>query len=322
MRTAPTAVRLLGAALLLAAAAPAGAFWLSRARSALTAENKLFAQGKYAQVAAALSPERMQQLDKPDLERAYLILAESLERQGRLDQALGVYQVGVKLFPRDLRLLTELAFLLHNAGLEQQAKPLFEKVLRIHPNNASANLGLAEIDGALGFLDRSAQHYEHALETMASQPGVWRDYAEVLYDMRDYKTAELAARKALALAADDDDAQIDLALILRAEGRLPEALAALEQVLARRPDRVEVSLLRGLWLLEAGRYDDAAQAAQAALKRDPQDPLARWLRARVELKADRYNEAVEDLQAAAAAKGSPFVAKAAGALLERLQGGR
>src|SRR5581483_1961137 len=104
--------------------------------------------------------EKVSQLPVSDQRQGYLMLGTSFQRTGQLDKALGVYQVGVKLFPRDLRLLTELGSLLHAAGLEEQAEPLFKKVISIHPNNAAAQLGLAEINHALGFLDVSAEHYE------------------------------------------------------------------------------------------------------------------------------------------------------------------
>ncbi len=313
----------LAALLALAASAPLSAGWFRPAGDSLASDRKLFDAGKYAAVIADLSPERMQRLRGDDLDRAYLMLAESLQQSGSLDKALGVYQLGVRLFPNDLRLLTELAVLLHQAGLHEQAEPLFEKVLQIHPNNAAAHLGLAEIDAALGLFDDSADHYEKALETLGRQPDVWRAYAELLLRMRELKTAELAAGKALELSPGDEAAQIDLAQILRAQGRLPEALAKVEAILARQPGRADLLDMRGLWLLEAARFDDALAAANAALDKDERDPLAHWIRARVELKADRYNDAVSDLRAAAAQpKTAPFVARASAALLERLQGAK
>jgi tetratricopeptide (TPR) repeat protein len=140
---------------------------------------------------------------------------------GHLDNALGVYQLGVQLYPKDLNLLTELGLLLHRSKLEEQAEPMFQKVLKIHPNNAAAHIGLGEIDHALGFLERSAEHYEKALETMSDHAGIWADYAEVLISARDYKTGELAARRALLLS-ENADARVDLARALRGEGRLDE----------------------------------------------------------------------------------------------------
>jgi tetratricopeptide (TPR) repeat protein len=257
--------------------------------------SKLFEAGQYGQVISQLSPEALQRLRGNNLARAYGILGLSYERVNRTDAALGVYQLGVKLFPRDLNLLTQLAGLLHRSGLEERAEPLFQKVLLIHPNNAAAHLGLAEIDHALGFLDRSAEHYEKSLETADKQAPVWCDYGDVLLEMRDHKTAELAYRQSLKLAP-SAPAALGLAYALRGEGKLAEALDLLANLAEPTP---AVKSLRGLWLLEAGRENEALAAVESVLAADGSDALARYIRARVRLKQDRYNDAVGDLKAAA-----------------------
>lgn len=301
----------------LLCAAPARALWFPGRASTLNAPRQAFEAARYEQVVADLQDRvgRMRSAEQPE---GYLLLGQAQERLGRLDQALGVMQLAVRLYPKDINLLTELAVLLHRSGLEEQAGPLFQKVLRIHPNNAVAHLGLAEIDHALGFLDRSAEHYERSLETMSDDATVWRDYSEVLIAARDFKTAELAARKSLSLR-EDAEGMVDLARAQRADGRLNDALAQLDAAVARFPQRADLAMTRALWLLEAGREDDA-DAAVAPLLTAPQPaPLAYWIRARVRLKRDQYRAAVDDLRKAAAAeRGSPFVAAAAKELLKQL----
>lgn len=295
---------------------PGSSFW-SRMADPLAQPSKLFEAGQYAQVVAQLPPEALQRLRGSDLRRAYLLLGTSLERVERIDDALGVYQLGVKLFPRDLNLLTQLAALLHHAGLEERAEPLFQKVISIHPNNASANLGLAEIDHALGFLDRSAEHYEKALESPDATAETWSSYGEVLHEMRDDKTAELAFRRSLQLAP-RRQSQLGLGFALRAQDRLDDALTAVSSLPGD-----DAALLTSLWLLEAGRPEEALARVAPVLTAAPDDPLARYVRARVRLKQDRYNEAVADLAAAALdARRSPFVAQMSAALLARLKGRR
>ncbi|MDE2237923.1 MAG: tetratricopeptide repeat protein, partial [Elusimicrobia bacterium] len=267
----------------------------------------------------ALGDGLLQKLRGADQQDGYYYLGLSYERLGRLDKALGVYQLGVKLFPRDINLLTQLAMLLHTSGLEEQAEPLFQKVLAIHPNNAAAHLGLAQIDHSLGFLDLSVAHYQKALETMGDNPAVWREYSEVSLDRRDYATAEQAARRALALSS-DPDGMLDLARALRASGRLDQAIATLDLAAQRFPRRRDLSLARALWRLEEGRYDEALPLAQALLAAPDPPALAYWIRARVELKRDGYQAAVADLRSAAASEGddSSFVAAASEKLLALL----
>lgn len=316
MRKAPRAA-LLAALAAVAAAAPARAMWLTGNPASLEAPRKLFETGRYDQVVATLG-DSVSRMRANEQRQGYLLLGVSYERLGRTDKALGVLQLGAKLFPRDINLLTELAVLLNSAGLYEQAEPLFQKVLGIHPNNATAHLGLGQIDHSLGFLDRSAEHYEKALETMADDPRVWREYAEVLISARDNKTAELAARKSLSLR-DDADARVDLARAQRAAGRLPDALETMAQAVEHYPQRADVALARALWLLEAGRDDEARAAVEPLLASDAPPALGYWIRARLLLKQDQYRSAVADLRLAATAeRNSPFVAAAAKELLKQL----
>ncbi len=200
-----------------------------------------------------------------------------------------------------------------------QAEPLLQKVIQIHPNNARAHLGLAEIDRSLGFLDRSAEHYEKTLESMPGQAPIWRDYAEVLLSQRDFKTAELAIQKALDLSS-EPASLIDFAFIARAQGRLDEATAILDAVLKTNPEREDVPLLRALWLLEAQRWPEAQAAALTRLKTDPGDPLAHWIYAQAALRQARRAEALEHLRSATkGAQRARFVAEAAQALLSALE---
>lgn len=301
------------------------ALWVSPAEAGLFGprldplrhNQQAFDAGRYREVIADLSPDKMQKYRGHDLRHAMILLGESHARLGRREEALGIYQLGVKLFPSDTLLLTYLAQLQHAAGLEEQAKPLYEKILTMHPENALAHQGLAEIDRALGFLDRSAEHYEKALEDLGFLAKVWRDYAEVLYEQRDYLTAEPAIRKALALSP-DVDSYIDLALIRRAQGATEEAIEILQK-LEDAGTRVDLRLTLALWQLEASRYDDARRSVEALLKADGQLPLARYIRARLELKAGRKEAAIKDLEVAAAGKDTPFLSKTCAKLLEKLR---
>ncbi len=300
------------------AAAPAWAIW-GPLVDPLSEPKRLYEAGNYPQVIARLGPDSLQRLRSRDLRRAYFYLGSSYERTSQADRAVGVYELGVKLYPKDINLLTRLAGLLHRMGLEEQAQPLFQRVLTIHPNNAQAHLGLAEIDRSLGFLERSAEHYERVLEAWPENAGIWRDYAEVLLEQRETKTAELAIRKALALSPEAESA-VDLALILRAAGRLEEALEILNSLNSLEgTGGPELSLARALWLLEAGRLEEAKALAERVLKADPADPLGRWLRARLLLKAGRASEALKDLEAAASSREAPFVARVSAAMMKRLK---
>lgn len=285
----------------------------------LEKQSRLFDLGRYSEVIAALPSAAMQKLHGKNLARATLLLAASYERNHRLDKALSVYQLGIKLYPNDIPLLAGLAQLYHASHLEEQAQPLYKKILAAEPNNTTAHLGLASINHTLGLLDKSAQHYEEALEQLKDNAALWRDYAEVLYAQREYKTAELAIERSLALSPQILDSNLDLAFIQRAQGRLPEALATLEKVLALTGHQPEILSAYALWLLEAGKTAQALAQAERLLKSAPEDPLGRWIRARIYLASGRRDLAAKDLAVSAAADPDSFVARAAATLLTQLR---
>ena len=251
---------------------------------------RLSDEGKHQEVLAALTPDYIQTLRGTDLRQAYVLLGDNHLAVGRLSEALGDYQLGVSLFPKNVDLLTRLATLLHNSGLDDQAKPLFQTALTYEPRHWGAHLGLAEIDHRFGFLDRSADHYEVALDVLSKRADVWRDYAEVLLALHETATAELALRKAVDLEPKNADAHVLLAFSRRATGDLPGAVEQLDAARALGAGD-GVRRAKALYLLEAGRLREAGVEASALLADSPGDAAALWVRARVLLAEGKAAEA-------------------------------
>jgi tetratricopeptide (TPR) repeat protein len=249
---------------------------------------------KPLEVLAALTPEFMQTLRGTDLRQAYVLKGDNLDALRRVDEALGVYQLGVKLFPTNVDLLTRQGDLLHRIGLDEQARALYLKAIVYEPKHFGAQLGLAEIDRRFGFLDRSASHYETALETLDQRADVWRAYADTLLAQRDWATAELAIERAIALDPKNPEGRVLTAFARRAQGDLKGALDALDEALA---DGAGVGARRAkaLWLVEAGRGAEALAEADRVLKESPGDAAALWTRARVELARGMPAKAVLEL---------------------------
>jgi tetratricopeptide (TPR) repeat protein len=241
---------------------------------------KISDAGRFADVLAALNPQFLQTLRGEDLRTAYVLRGLALERLGLPDQALGEYQVGAGLFPRNVQLLTLEGGLLHRNGLDEHARELFLTALRYDPNSASAHLGLAEIESRLGFLDRSAAHYESALEKLSGRAGVWRDYAQVLLALGELPTADLALRKALELEPRSADAHVLLGFVKRAQGDYDEALLQLDEAVELGAGTGALRA-KALWLLEAGRPKDASAAADAVLSVVPDDAAGIWVKTRL-----------------------------------------
>lgn len=80
-------------------------------------------------------------------------------------------------------------------------------------------------------------------------------------------TQEAVEFGAQAVAAKSDDAGLwrAYAMTLKEAGRLDDALAALDSVLANDPEATNIRALKGQWLIQAGRIDAGATAFRAAV---------------------------------------------------------
>lgn len=306
------------ALLALAPLAFAGCF-ASRPQSPFLIETQqAFDARRYDDVVKRLADQGLRSMRQRELARGYELLGQSQERLGRTAEALRTYQTGVALHPKDVNLLTHLANLLHGVGLNGEARPYYERILELSPNNAAAHLGLAETERRLGFLDRAALHFERTLESWGDQASIWRDYAEVLSDARRYPKALEAIERSLKLA-ESSATRLQHARILWRLERKAEGFAALAKAEALDPSNVALLHQRALWRLEAGELGEAELAATAVLESAPDDPLALWLRGSALIRRGRPDEARADLERAARQRKAPFVAAAAEGLLKGLR---
>lgn len=308
---------LLAALLLLAS--PAGAWRLFGEPSdrKIRPVQELSDANKAAEAVAALTPDFMQTLRGTDLRQAYILKGDNLAALGRHDEALGFYQLGVKLFPKNVDLHTRQGDILHRIGLDEQARAFYLKALVYEPRHWGAHLGLAEIDHRSGFLDRSATHYEIALEALSARADVWRSYAETLLAQRDWPTADLAIARAISLEPENPEGRVLTAFARRAQGDMTGAVAALDEALSRGAG-VGARRAKALWLIEAGRPDEALAEADRVLRESPGDAAALWARARAQLARGLPAKAALELSPLAAPARLDFAARAARGLRDTL----
>jgi len=311
-------MRIASLALLVLLASPARAWrlWGEASDKKIRPVQELHDARKPLEVLAALTPDFISTLRGTDLRQAYVLKGDSLDFLGRADEALGVYQLGVKLFPKNVDLLTRQGDLLHRTGLDEQARAFYARALVFEPRHFGAQLGLAEIDRRSGFLDRSASHYEIALETLDGRADVWRSYAETLLAQRDWTTAELAIARAIKIEPKNPEGHVLTAFARRAQGDGAGALTALDAALALGVG-VGARRAKALWLVEADRHAEAVSEADAILKAFPGDGAALWVRARAHLARGRYADAAADLSALAPDSRHDFTARAARLLRAR-----
>jgi serine/threonine-protein kinase len=233
-----------------------------------------------------------------DIEAHYL-LAIVLKGKGRYDEALAEVRLLFELVPEDTS-LWDLSGETHLAqGNLHQAVQDFARFLALKPDSAEGHKLLGDTYRAERELPLAAGSYAKALRL---DPKL-RSAAVALAVTDALRGERAAARDRLqAVAADTGaaprdriDAVIELASLLRAEGRFrraAESLAGLRELLAAERVRESLALsVRGTSLLELGEAAAARLLLERAVERSP-GPATRYLFARglLELQERRYGE--------------------------------
>jgi tetratricopeptide (TPR) repeat protein len=160
--------------------------------------------------------------------------------QGHFTEAVAIYQDLIRLNPRHVIALNNLAAALCKLGLYKEAEDHFYKAIRTKPDYADAHSNI----GALLLLKG------------------------------EYKAAEDLLRRALKLNPRLADARVNLGLTLAHLNRLREARGHIEKVLRYEPANPDALTGMALIAKMEGRFDQARDMLRRALKVKPNMPQA------------------------------------------------
>jgi Tfp pilus assembly protein PilF len=195
------------------------------------------------------------------------------------------------------------------------ARPIFEKALRLNPNDAEAHKYLGLIADAAGDLKEAEQHFARAARLTPASAPARNNYGVIL--LRLNRPREAAAEFEASLRADprQPNALVNLAQI-RFNSGTPEDLRAAAELFAR-ADSIEpdAGVARALTVIALRRGDATAAAAhyQTYAARIAADTPARDARPRAELAAALFEAGLlkeAETESSAAARLDPSSAEA------------
>jgi tetratricopeptide (TPR) repeat protein len=170
---------------------------------------------------------------RPDNAAAHLLAARIARAAKDFDGALAHLDRAIAIAPQR-EMFLEKARTLDQSGLRSQAREAWRAILEVVPQNteAAARLGrLAWEDGdhatAAALLERAA-----SADAPAS---VWFDLGLARQDLRDYRGAATAYRKAIELKPDHAEAALNLGIALQETGDIDSAMQAYRQAYRLRP---------------------------------------------------------------------------------------
>jgi len=202
--------------------------------------------------------------------------AFSLLRAGRPRDALELYQKILKIYPDDIDALNLSSIATFQLGNVQQALKLIRKALVVQPDHVDAHNNLGNLLKASNLLDEAETAYRCAIEIKPDYVGGHFNLGIVLEMLERLDEAETAYRHALAFKPDLLEACLNLGNVLKALGRLDEAIGAYQRALELAHDHADAHNNLGSALREMGRLDEAEVAYRRALDIEPQHQDAHY----------------------------------------------
>lgn len=222
-----------------------------------------FARGDRAAADAALQTALRR---FPNVARLRFILAERLEQDGDVKEAVRVYGAALKQEPDPGRQL-QLAFLLARMQTPDAARVAFQKAVELDPSSVGPYLGLCKTNLELGLVDEAEKAAYSAIQVAPEDPEGAYLLARVLItrgDAESIRTARELLERVLVVKPAHDDAPYQLALCHFRQGSPRQAAALLSRVVAESPDRFDARQNLGKALRQAGDIKAAEEQERLA----------------------------------------------------------
>lgn len=194
---------------------------------------------------------------------------------GRIDEARGVFDAVLALFPNDTDARFGLAELDILNGKISGAESLYLDALRRQPESRKALLSLALVSYELGKVSASKQYINQALRYHSENPEVHYFASYLLAREGSWTEAEGRVRTAIQLRPDYEDAYRLLSSILYSTMRFQDVVSICDYRISQNRKISSAWYLRGLALTKLNRIEDAIQSFVIGLEIDPEDEIMR-----------------------------------------------
>jgi len=229
--------------------------------------------------------------DVPIGAKPHFDYGSALQKEGRLEEAVEQYKIGLQFNPKDAKAHTSLAVALTGQAKFDAAVPHMETALRLEPNNPDFHLVYATLLQRIGHNDEAALHFETAIRLKPDSVEAHYSYAAFLAGLGNNDEYISELRRVLQLRPDYPYAELQLADALFANGNLKEAEGHYLAALRADPKLTVAYNSLGKVYLSQGQISQAMIQFSEALRLNPE-----------------YKEAEENLRIAKGADDQVFPA--------------
>ena len=203
-------------------------------------------------------------------------LALAIERHqlDQLDDAEMIYAALLERWPDHPDALNYMGVLKHQRGKDDVALDLLRRAVEVAPDVAGIWNNLGNVLKHLRQTDEAERAFRRSLE-LGESPQALANLGSLLRRRRQWAEGEAACRRAIEIAPAFGDAWHHLTLLLVAQDRIAEAVAAARQATLLMPpgQRRRGSYTRAL--VNAGHIDDAVAMFREWLAEEPDNAYAR-----------------------------------------------
>lgn len=208
---------------------------------------------------------------KPARAYWYLELAEALDNDGRLVDALPRYREAVRREPESAALVQRLGTALRRSGAAEESAKVLQRAAALDPQRALTWHELGLTYQAQGKTAEAVKALREALQRDPEMPEAHNNLGNLLLAAGDVPHAEGSFREAIRIQPDYADAHANLAgLLMRDEARWPAAREEFQLALAR-PTAADAGTRYNYAMLlgRTGDYDGAQRELESCLRSDP-----------------------------------------------------
>jgi tetratricopeptide (TPR) repeat protein len=196
-------------------------------------------------------------------------LGWDLALEGRPAEAIPHYQEAIRLHPRFVGGITNMALALVAAGRNDEAIDQYERALRLAPQNYLVHMNLGYALSRQGRLDDAVAHFAEAIRLKPDYVEAHNGLGLTLARKGDVDGAIGRYREALRLMPTLPEAHNNLGAALASQGRLDEAIQHFSEAVRLKPAFVDAHNNLGVALSTAGKLDQAVAQFVEAIRLDP-----------------------------------------------------
>jgi serine/threonine-protein kinase len=211
---------------------------------------------RYLSAAAALRPQNSE---------IWVCLGYALRLKGRLDDAVDVYRKGIDLDPKSAIARSNLAITLFDRGDVDEATAVMQKAVELDPKNVGLHRNLSFLKLRTQKLEEPVAKYRRMIELKPNSAADHWELGRALLRRGKSDEALESFRDAVRLDGKHvGQAIYSLADQLKARGDVDGALAWYRKAVELEPENVEANINLGVALKEQGRLDEAIECLRRA----------------------------------------------------------